>query len=135
MKDVMDYLKKNLGLEEQSGDKEEQETIIVPEHSFYEIILSKINNLDDFLEALRQIEEEKYPIIMDLSNFEKDVPEDFKIAGENLKAFREKTGGEAILLCKNDKNVMIVSPPEIKLIRKWNTPINFISIFLILKNF
>lgn len=118
MRDVMDYLKKNLGMEEQSGDKEEQETIIVPEHSFYEIILSKINNLDDFLEALRQIEEGKFPIIMDLSNFEKDVPEDFKIAGENLKAFREKTGGEAILLCRNGKNVMIVSPPEIKLIRK-----------------
>lgn len=118
MKDVMDYLKKNLGLEEQSREKEEQETIIIPEQTFYEIILSKINNLDDFLEALRQIEEEKNPIIMDLSNFEKDVPEDFKMAGEKLKAFREKTGGEAILLCRNDKNVMIVTPPEIKLIRK-----------------
>jgi len=117
MKDIMDYLKKNLGMEE-GREKEEQETIIVPDHSFYEIILMKINNLDDFIEALRQIEEEKNPIIMDLSNFEKNVPEDFSIAGEKLKAFRDKTGGEAILLCKNGKNVIIITPPEIKLIRK-----------------
>ena len=117
MMDIMDSLKKNLGLEE-DRQKEDQETIIVPEHSFYEIILMKINNLDDFIEALRQIEEEKNPIIMDLTNFEKNVPEDFAVAGEKLKTFRDKTGGEAILLCKNSKNVIIVTPPEIKLIRK-----------------
>lgn len=117
MKDIMDSLKKNLGLEE-TRQKEDQETIIVPEHSFYEIILTKVNNLDDFIEALRQIEEEKNPIIMDLTNFEKNVPEDFTVAGEKLKAFRDSTGGEAILLCKNGKNVIIVTPPEIKLIRK-----------------
>ena len=117
MKDIMDYLKKNLGLEEE-GAKEEHETIIVQEHSFYEIILMKINNLEDFVDALRQIEEDKTPIIMDLSHFERDVPEDFSAAGEKLKAFRDNTGGEAILLCKNGKNVIIVTPPEIKLIRK-----------------
>jgi SepF-like predicted cell division protein (DUF552 family) len=117
MKDIMDYLKKNLGLEDEHTKKEE-ETIIVPEHSFYEIILMKIKNLDDFIDALRHIEEEKTPIIMDLSHFERDEPEDFTNAGEKLKAFRDKTGGEAILLCKNDKNIIIVTPPEIKLIRK-----------------
>ena len=67
MKDIMDYLKKNLGIDDERVNKEEQETIIVPEHSFYEIILMKIKNLDDFVYALRQIEEEKNPIIMDLS--------------------------------------------------------------------
>jgi SepF-like predicted cell division protein (DUF552 family) len=117
MKDIMDSLKKNLGIEENKS-KEDQETIIVPEHSFYEIILMKIYNLDDFIEALRQIEEDKNPIILDLTNFEKNVPEDFSVAGEKLKTFRDKTGGEAILLCKNEKNVIIVTPPEIKLIRK-----------------
>lgn len=116
MKDIMDSLKKNLGLEE--SKQEEQETIIIPEQSFYEIILSKVNNLDDFIGALQQIEEEKNPIIMDLTNFEKNVPEDFAMAGEKLKVFRDTTGGEAILLCKNGKNVIIVTPPEIKLIRK-----------------
>ncbi len=117
MKDIMDYLKKNLGLEDVDTNKED-ETIIVPEHSFYEIILMKINNLDEFIDALHHIEEEKNPIIMDLSHFERDIPEDFSAAGEKLKAFRDNTGGEAILLCKNGKNVIIVTPPEIKLIRK-----------------
>jgi len=118
MKDIMDYLKKNLGLEEENTNKEEQETIIVPEHSFYEIILMKIQNLDDFVDALRLIPEEKTPVIMDLSNFERDTPEDFSTAGEKLKAFRDETGGQSKLLCKNGKNVIIVTPPEIKLIRK-----------------
>ena len=117
MKDIMDYLKKNLGLDYVDENKDE-ETIIVPEHSFYEIILMKINNIDDFVHALHHIVDEKNPIIMDLSNFERDTPEDFSTAGEKLKAFRDDTGGEAILLCKNDKNVIIVTPPEIKLIRK-----------------
>lgn len=118
MKDVMDYLKKNLGLEDEDITNNEEEAIIVPEHSFYEIILMKINNLENFIDALQHIQEEKTPVIMDLSNFERDVPEDFSTAGEKLKAFRDNTGGEAILLCKNDKNIIIVTPPEIKLIRK-----------------
>lgn len=118
MKDVLDIIKKNIGMDEEKEDKEEQETIIVPEHSFYEIILMKAKSLDDFDFALSQITEEKNPIIMDMSNLERDSPEEFKLAGEKLKAYRDKTGGEAILLCKNGKNIIIITPPEIKLIRK-----------------
>jgi SepF-like predicted cell division protein (DUF552 family) len=118
MKDILDTIKKNIGIDDETEDKEEQETIIVPEHSLYEIILTKAKNLDDFDFALSQITEEKNPIIMDMSLLEKDSPEEFKLAGEKLKAFRDKTGGEAILLCKNGKNIIIITPPEIKLIRK-----------------
>lgn len=118
MKDILDTIKKNIGIDDENEDKEEQDTIIVPEHSLYEIILMKAKNLDDFDFALSQITEEKNPIIMDMSNLERDSPEEFKLAGEKLKAFRDKTGGEAILLCKNGKNIIIITPPEIKLIRK-----------------
>ncbi|HMK54846.1 MAG TPA: hypothetical protein VK444_08745 [Methanobacteriaceae archaeon] len=118
MKDVMDYLKKNLGMDEDEEHKEDNETIIVPEHSFYEIILMKTNTLDDFDYALNQVVEAKNPIIMDMTMLEKDNPDDFKIAAEKLKAFRDSKGGEAILLCQNGKSVIIVTPPEIKLIRK-----------------
>jgi len=118
MKDILDTIKKNIGIDDENEDKEEQETIIVPEHSFYEIILMKAKNLDDFDFALSQITEEKNPIIMDMSTLERDSPEELKLAGEKLKAFRDKTGGEAILLCKNGKNIIIITPPEIKLIRK-----------------
>ncbi len=122
MKDVMDYLKKNLGMEEEenkeSNEKDEQETIIVPEHSFYEIILMKARNLDEFDNAMSQVIEEKNPIIVDLTFLERENARDFKLAGEKLKNYRDSTGGEAILLCKNGKNVIIITPPEIKLIRK-----------------
>ena len=40
-------------------NKEEQETIIVPEHSFYEIILMKAKNFDDFDSALSHISEKR----------------------------------------------------------------------------
>ncbi len=118
MTDLMNYLKKNLGLEDEDEKREEPDTIIVPEHSFYEIILMKAKSIDDFDYALSQIIEEKTPIIMDMSYLERDSPEDFKLAAEKLKAFRDNNGGEAILLCKNGKNVIIITPHEIKLIRK-----------------
>jgi SepF-like predicted cell division protein (DUF552 family) len=117
MKDVVDILKKNLGMEDEKEQKDDQETIIVPDQTFYEIILTKPNNLDEFDYALSQITEEKNPIIMDLSLLEKSTP-DFKTAAEKLKSYRDETGGEAILLCQNGKNVIIITPPQIKLIRK-----------------
>lgn len=117
MKDVMDYIKKNLGLEEEKEVEEEKEAIIVPEHSFYEIILMKAHGIPDIEDALKQITEEKNPIILDMG-FIEDNPEEFKLVGEKLKDFRDNVGGEAILLCKNGKNVVIITPPEIKLVRK-----------------
>ncbi|GAB6055976.1 cell division protein SepF [Methanobacterium alkalithermotolerans] len=118
MKDVMDFVKKNLGLEEENEEKKEQDSIIVPEHSFYEIILMKARTIDDIDYVTSQILEEKNPIILDLSHLEKESPEDFQVAGEKLKALRVESGVEAILLCKNGKNIIVVTPPEIKLIRK-----------------
>jgi SepF-like predicted cell division protein (DUF552 family) len=118
MKDVMDLIKKNLGLEEERRvEEEEKETIIVPEHSFYEIILMKAQGIPDIEDALKQIIEEKNPIILDMG-FIDDNPDEFKHVGAKLKEFRDTVGGEAILLCKNGKNVVIITPPEIKLVRK-----------------
>jgi len=55
---------------------------------------------------------------MDMSILEKDSPNDFQLAAEKLKSFRDNHGGEAILLCKNGRNIIIITPAEIKLIRK-----------------
>ncbi len=117
MKDVVSYIKKNLGLESDIEEEEEKETIIVPEHSFYEIILMKAQGIHDIDDALNQITEEKNPIIIDMGYID-DSPDEFKMVGEKLKDFRETVGGEAILLCKSGKNVVIITPPEIKLVRK-----------------
>jgi len=117
MRDLMDYIKKNLGMEEEKEEEEDKEPVIVPEHSFYEIVLMKASAIPDVEDALNQIKEEKNPIILNM-NFMRDSPNNFKLVGEKLKEFRETVGGEAILLCKNGKNVVIITPPEIKLVRK-----------------
>lgn len=117
MKDVMDYIKKNLGMEEDINTEEDKEPIIVPEHSFYEIILMKATGIPDVEDALNQIKEEKSPIILDMG-FIDDNADSFRLVGEKLKEFRDNVGGEAILLCKSGKNVVIITPPEIKLVRK-----------------
>jgi len=118
MKDVLDFVKKNLGLEDEDDLKTNEETIIIPEHTFYEIILMKAKNIDDILDALEQVSDEKTPVIMDIGYLEAGNPEDFRIAGEKLKTFRKNVGGQAILLCKDGKNVIIVTPPEVKLVKK-----------------
>jgi SepF-like predicted cell division protein (DUF552 family) len=53
-----------------------------------------------------------------MSYLENELPEDYQLAGEKIKDLRQKIGVEVILLCKNGKNVLIITPPEIKLIRK-----------------
>ncbi|MDI3484412.1 MAG: hypothetical protein PWQ74_999 [Methanobacteriaceae archaeon] len=117
MRDVINFLKETMGLDEEE-EKEETETIIVPEHSFYEIILMKAKNLEDIDDVIVQITEEKNPVILDLSRLKTESLEDFKIAGEKLKNLRETEKAEAILLCKNEKEIIIITPPEIKLIKK-----------------
>jgi len=117
LRDVINFLKETIGLNEEEK-QEETETIIVPEHSFYEIILMKAKNIEDIDAALNQITEEKNPVILDLSHLKMQSLEDFKVAGEKIKNLREKEKAEAILLCKNEKDIIIVTPPEIKLIKK-----------------
>lgn len=87
MRDVINFLKETMGLDEEE-EKEETETIIVPEHSFYEIILMKAKNLEDIDDVIVQITEEKNPVILDLSRLKTESLEDFKIAGEKLKIGR-----------------------------------------------
>ncbi|MBE2900652.1 hypothetical protein DNK57_07610 [Methanothermobacter thermautotrophicus] len=118
MRDILEMLKKSVGLDEEVRESEETETIIVPEHSFYEIILLKAGSLGDVEDALSQVTEEKNPVILDLTEIQRDSPEDFKAVGERIKDLRENHGAEAILLCNKEKNVVIITPREIKLIRK-----------------
>lgn len=117
MRDVINFLKETIGLEEEEKE-EETETIIVPEHSFYEIILMKAKHLEEVDDALSQIIQERNPVILDLTHLKTESLEDFKTAGEKIKKLRETEKAEAILLCKNEKDIIIITPPEIKLIKK-----------------
>ena len=127
-----DNLKKSLGFEEDDfgsaygisdyGEDEffeEEFTTISPEQTFYEIVLIRPKSVDDMDYIFDQIVEENNPVILDLKFLEKQSEKDFRQAGEILKLLRHQYGAEAILLAQaEDKNLIIVTPSRVKLVRK-----------------
>ena len=130
-----DNLKKSLGFEEENFgsaygvgdygddiqflDDEDEFTSISPEQTFYEIILIRPKSVDDMDYVFDQIVEENNPVILDLKFLEKQSEKDFRQAGEILKLLRGQYGAEAILLSQaEDKNLIIVTPSRVKLVRK-----------------
>lgn len=127
-----DNLKKSLGFEEDDfgsaygisdyGEDEffeEEFTSISPEQTFYEIVLIRPKSVDDMDYIFDQIVEENNPVILDLKFLEKQSQKDFRQAGEILKILRHQYGSEAILLSQSeDKNLIIVTPSRVKLVRK-----------------
>ncbi len=93
--------------------------VIVPEQSFYEIILIRPKTIDDINYVVDQIIEEKNPVILDLSFLEKESPANFKLAGDKIRQMRANYGAEALLLARSDeKNLIIISPKKVNLINK-----------------
>jgi SepF-like predicted cell division protein (DUF552 family) len=130
-----DNLKKSLGFEEENFgsaygvgdygddiqflDDEDEFTSISPEQTFYEIILIRPKSVDDMDYVFDQIVEENNPVILDLKFLEKQGEREFRQAGEILKLLRSQYGAEAILLSQaEDKNLIIVTPSRVKLVRK-----------------
>ena len=127
-----DNLKKSLGFEEDDfgtaygisdyGEDEffeDEFTTISPEQTFYEIVLIRPKSVDDMDYIFDQIVEENNPVILDLKFLEKQSEKDFRQAGEILKLLRHQYGAEAILLSQTeDKNLIIVTPSRVKLVRK-----------------
>ena len=127
-----DNLKKSLGFEEDDfgtaygisdyGEEdffEDEFTTISPEQTFYEIVLIRPKSVDDMDYIFDQIVEENNPVILDLKFLEKQSEKDFRQAGEILKLLRHQYGAEAILLSQaEDKNLIIVTPSRVKLVRK-----------------
>ena len=93
--------------------------VIVPEQSFYEIVLIRPKTLDDINYMVDQIIEEKNPVILDLSFLEKESPANFKLAGDKIKQMRSRYDAQALLLARSeDKNLIILSPKKVKLVNK-----------------
>lgn len=127
-----DNLKKSLGFEEDDfgtaygisdyGEEdffEDEFTTISPEQTFYEIVLIRPKSVDDMDYIFDQIVEENNPVILDLKFLEKQSEKDFRQAGEILKLLRHQYGAEAILLAQaEEKNLIIVTPSRVKLVRK-----------------
>ena len=93
--------------------------VIIPEQSFYEIVLIRPKTIDDINYVVDQVIEEKNPVILDLCFLEKESAPNFKLAGDKIKQMRERYGAQALLLSRTeDKNLIIVSPKKVKVINK-----------------
>ena len=93
--------------------------VIVPEQSFYEIVLIRPKTIDDINYVVDQVIEEKNPVILDLSFLEKESAPNFKLAGDKIKQMRARYGAQALLLSRTeDKNLIIISPKKVKIINK-----------------
>lgn len=93
--------------------------VIIPEQSFYEIVLIRPKTIDDINYVVDQVIEENNPVILDLSFLEKESAANFKLAGDKIKQMRSKHGAQALLLARtDDKDLIIVSPKKVKVINK-----------------
>lgn len=93
--------------------------VIIPEQSFYEIVLIRPKSIDDINYIVDQVLEEKNPVIVDLSFLEKESAPNFRLAGDKINQMRSKYGAQALLLARNeDKNLIIISPKKVKVINK-----------------
>ena len=93
--------------------------VIVPEQSFYEIVLIRPKTIDDINYVVDQVIEEQNPVILDLSFLEKESAANFKLAGDKIKQMRTRYGAQALLLARTEeKNLIIISPKKVKVINK-----------------
>lgn len=101
-----------MGLNEEITEKE----VIVPEHEPYKIILSKITTAEELDELIDELIDGN-TLILNLDYLEKNFPEDVEKVGEKIKEIKKELDIETILLCKNEK-VLMITPPEIKIVKK-----------------
>lgn len=93
--------------------------VIVPEQSFYEIVLIRPKTIDDINYIVDQVIEEKNPVIVDLSFLERESAPNFKLAGDKINQMRARYGAQALLLSRSEeKNLIIISPKKVKVINK-----------------
>ena len=125
MNGMMDLVKKNLGLDEEDAYEEyvdepvsPMDPPIVPDHSFYEIILIKAEDLDDVNYAVDQLVLEKNPVVLDLTYLADNYPDEFAATTHRLKELRENIGIGVILIAEEGRNTLLISPQEIKLVAK-----------------
>lgn len=93
--------------------------VIIPEQSFYEIVLIRPKTIDDINYVVDQVIEEKNPVILDLSFLEKESAPNFKLAGDKINQMRARYGVQALLLARTEeKNLIIIAPNKVKVINK-----------------
>jgi SepF-like predicted cell division protein (DUF552 family) len=123
----IDTFKRSLGMDEEVKRKPlksfthedlEENVSITPDQPFFEIILIKPKSEDD-MDYVRDQIIENNPVIIDISYLEKESQEAYEMLTRKLNIIRKEHGAEAILLAKTkDKNIILVSPHKVKVIKK-----------------
>jgi len=98
---------------------DESDYVIVPESSFYEIVLIRPKTIDDINYVVDQVVDEKNPVIVDLSFLEKESDANFRLAGEKIKYMRGRHNAQAVLLeHTEEKHLILLSPRKVNVINK-----------------
>ena len=93
--------------------------MIVPEQSYYEIVLIRPKSIDDINYVVDQVLGEKNPVIVDLSFLERESALNFKLAADKINQMRSNYGAQALLLARTeDKNLIIISPKKVQVLNK-----------------
>ena len=93
--------------------------VITPERSFYEIVLIRPKTIDDINYIVDQVVDEKNPVIVDLSFLENESEANFRLAGEKIKHIRSRHDVQAVLLARSEeKNLILLSPKKVSVINK-----------------
>lgn len=93
--------------------------VIVPEQTYYEIVLIRPKTIDDINYIVDQVLGERNPVIVDLSFLEKESIPNFRLAGDKINLMRSKYDAQAVLLERNeDKHLIIISPKKVKVLNK-----------------
>ena len=93
--------------------------VIIPEQSFYEIVLIRPKTIDDINYVVDQVVEEQNPVIVDLSFLQKESTHNYKLAADKINQMRSKFGAQSLLLTHSEeKHMIIISPRKVKLLIK-----------------
>ena len=96
-----------------------EDYVIIPDQSFYEIVLIRPKTIDDINYVVDQVIGEQNPVILDLSFLEKESSANFKLAGDKIKQMRANYGAQALLLSRSeDKNLIIIAPRKVRVVNK-----------------
>ena len=95
------------------------DVVIIPEQSYYEIVLIRPKSIDDINYVVDQVLGEKNPVIVDLSFLERESALNFKLAADKINQMRSNYGAQALLLARSDdKNLIIISPKKVQVLNK-----------------
>ncbi|WP_462315292.1 cell division protein SepF [Methanobrevibacter sp.] len=95
------------------------DVVIIPEQSYYEIVLIRPKTIDDINYVVDQVLGENNPVIVDLSFLERESAPNFKLAKDKINMMRSKYNAQALLLARSeDKNLIIISPKKVKVLNK-----------------